>query len=275
MAGALRTIVQSRGITVALALGAVCGAVLAVAPARAAAQAVPASQAAPAKKSAWKRSMELAGSLFIGNKPQAVLTTRGMASHRDSTFQLTTEGRFTYGESNRDGAREVSQRLWFASTTLDVWPYAGHSPFLLGTVESSFERRIDLRISGGLGHKMTFVSNERSLANLSVAMLGEHSRLPDAEGNVTTQDLARISLRVRTRRKLGERAEVAHESFYRPEYASMTNFTVSNSLSAGYKMNDKVALKVSYLDNYDSEARGRGARSNYDGQVVVGVQADF
>ncbi|HEY0971620.1 MAG TPA: DUF481 domain-containing protein [Gemmatimonadales bacterium] len=232
------------------------------------------SQPAP-KKSKWKRTMELAGSVFVGNKPQTVLTTRGTTSHRDSTFELSADLRFTYGESNRDGEREVSQRLWYGSASVDVWPHAGHSPFLLGTVESSFERRIDLRVSGGVGHKMTFVSDGRSLANLSIAMLGEHSRLPGSDGEIVTEELARLSLRLRLRRKMSERAELSHETFYRPEYASMTSFTFSNAVTAGYKMNDAVALKVSYLDNYDSEARGRGAHSNYDGQLVVGVQADF
>ena len=234
-----------------------------------------AQESTPPKKSKWKRTVELAGSLFIGNKPQTVLTTRGTASHRDSTFELSTDLRFTYGESNRDGVREVSQRLWYGSASLDVWPHAGHSPFLLGTVESSFERRIDMRISGGVGHKMTFVSNDRALANLSIAMLGEHSRLPGADGVPVREELARLSLRLRMRRKMSERAEISHETFYRPEYADMTSFTFSNSVSAGYRMNDQVALKVSYLDNYDSESRSRGALSNYDGQLVVGVQANF
>lgn len=232
---------------------------------------------APAKKvpSAWKRSLELAGSLFVGNKPQTVLTTRGRASHRDSTFELSMDARFTYGESHRDSTTQVSQRNWLGNVSLDVWPHAGHSPFLLATVESSFERRIDLRMSGGLGHKMTFVNDGTSLANLSLAVLGEHSRLPGKEGVVLREELTRLSARVRLRRRIGTRAEVNHESFFRPELHALTSYTFTNSTSAGYKMNDVVALKVSYLDNYDSGARGRGADSNYDGQLVVGVQADF
>jgi hypothetical protein len=237
---------------------------------------VHAQEAVPgARKSAWKRGLELAGSLFVGNKPQTVLTTRGRASHRDSTFELSLDARFTYGESYRDSTTEVSQRNWLGNVTLDLWPHAGHSPFLLTTIESSFERRIDLRINGGVGHKMTFVNTPEALANLSLAMLGEHSRLPDKEGAVITEELTRLSARLRLRRRVGGRTELSHESFFRPELHSLTRYTFSNSTSAGYKMNDMVALKVSYLDNYDSEARGRGAESNYDGQLVVGVQADF
>lgn len=230
---------------------------------------------APAMKSPWKSTIELAGSLFVGNQPQSVLTTRARTSHADSTFELGGDVRFVYGEASRDGARAVSQRLWFASATLDVWPFAAHSPFLLGTVESSLARRVDLRVNAGVGHKMTFVDDDRALANLSVALLGERSRLPTTEGGTLVESLARLSLRVRLRRKVGTRAELGHESYFRPEFAALRRYTFTNSSSATYAMTERLDLKLTYLDNYDSEARARGARSNYDGQVVVGVAADF
>ena len=72
--------------------------------------------------------------------------------------------RFTYGAATDDGERYVSQRSWMGSLNLDLWPHAGQSPFLLGTLESSLERRIDLRASGGFGHKLTFVDDGESLA---------------------------------------------------------------------------------------------------------------
>lgn len=230
---------------------------------------------APAMKSPWKSTLELAGSIFIGNEPQSVLTTRARTSHADSTFELGGDVRFVYGEGSEDGAREVSQRLWFASVNLDLWPFASHSPFLLGTVESSLARRVDLRVSAGVGHKMTFVDSERALANLSIAILGERSRLPTAEGGMLTESLARLSARVRLRRKIGTRAELGHEAYFRPELESLTRYTFTNSTSATYAMTERLDLKLTYLDNYDSAARARGARSNYDGQVVLGVAADF
>ncbi|HEU4629868.1 MAG TPA: DUF481 domain-containing protein [Gemmatimonadaceae bacterium] len=226
--------------------------------------------------SAWKRTLELAGSLFVGNKPQTVLTTRGKASHADSTFEMGADVRFTYGETSQEGgAREVSQRTWVASVNLDLWPYSAQSPFLLGTVESSFERRIDIRLSGGVGHKFTFVDTPRALANFSVAILAERSRLPTKTDGIEVQQLARFSARVRLRRQMGARTSVSHEVNFRPEYANLNQYTLSNNLSATYRLNEVVNLKLNYLDNFDTEARGRGARSNYDGQLVVGVQADF
>jgi hypothetical protein len=227
------------------------------------------------ERSAWKRTLELAGSLFVGNKPQTVLTTRVKSSHADSTFEMGADVRFTYGETSQEGAREVSQRHWLGSVNLDLWPFAAQSPFVLGTIESSLERRIELRVSGGVGHKFTFVDNKQSLANFSIAILAERSRFPATAEGVSEQHLARFSARMRLRRKMGERTSVSHEAFFQPEYANLDRYTLSNNLSATYRLNDVVNLKLNYLDNYDTEARGRGARSNYDGQLVVGVQADF
>ena len=88
-------------------------------------------------------------------------------------------------------------------------------------------------------------------------------------------DLARWSARLRGDRKLSTRVNVAHETFYRPEYNSSERFTLSSSTSVGYQMTRFAQLKASFLDNYDSGARGRGARSNNDGQVVVGALTGF
>lgn len=235
----------------------------------------PAAAQEPAPRSAWKRKVELAGSLFLGNKPQSVLTTQLGASHADSTFEFGGSMRFTYATATDEGERYVSQRSWIGSLNLDLWPHAGQSPFLLGTVESSMEKRIDLRASGGVGHKLTFVEDSRATANLSIAVLGERSWLQTKEDGQEIRSLARFSGRLRLRRKLGERMELNQETYFRPEVYNMDHFTFTNSASASYRMNSLVQLKASYLDNYDSGARARGARSNYDAQVVVGIQAEF
>lgn len=225
--------------------------------------------------SPWKRTLDLAGSLFIGNRPQTVLTTRGRLSHADSTFELGGDVRFTYGEANEDGERVVGQRSWLGTVNLDVYPHARHSPFVLGTVETSLERRIDMRVSGGVGHKLTFVDTERAKANLSLALMGERSRLPGADGAVTVESLARFSTRVRASRRIGTRLALSMESFYRPEADRFSEYTFANTASLGYQVNSRLNLKLTYQDNYDSLARGRGARSNYDGQLVVGLSAEL
>ena len=204
-----------------------------------------------------------------------MLTTQIGATHADSTFEFGGSARFTYATATEDGERYVSQRSWLGSLNLDLWPYAGQSPFLLGTLESSMEKLIDLRASGGVGHKLTFADDERSTASLSIAVLGERSWLQTREGGQEVISLARFSGRLRLRRKVGERVELNHETYFRPEVYHMNRFNFTNSASIGYQLNGVMQLRASYLDNFDSEARARGARSNYDAQIVVGIQAQF
>jgi hypothetical protein len=56
---------------------------------------------------------------------------------------------------------------------------------------------------------------------------------------------------------------------------SLADFTLTSRTSLAYKMTTSLALQASFLDNYDSEARDRGARSNNDGELLFGLSATF
>ncbi len=238
------------------------------------AAALPAA-AQDAPPSPWKRAFEAQGSLFVGNNPQTIVTTRSRLTYGDSAIEAGADVRFTYGEASRDGRAEVAQRRWLAALNLDLRPYSAISPFFLGTFESSFERRIQERYSGGAGAKFTILRTDDSEVSLSLALLGERSVQLTA-GDVLVQDrLARYSSRFRARHKFNERVTLSHESFYQPEVAALDAYLFRSASSVGLKMTEILRLQLTYSDSYDSGARGRGARSNYDGQLVVGVLAEF
>ena len=96
-------------------------------------------------------------------------------------------------------------------------------------------------------------------------------------GSVTTRPdlLARWSWRVKARHTVDDRLILSHATFYRPSVGTASDFTISSTSAVAYQLRESVALTVSFVDNYDSEARGRGAESNNDGQVLVGVLATF
>lgn len=229
----------------------------------------------PASASGWKRSVELAANLFLGAETQAVLTSRGQVTHADSSFELGLDARYTYGSTTREGERALTQRSWLTTFSLDGWPLARHSPFALALAESSFERRIRFRVSAGLGHNLTFARNERGQGSFSLALIGERTTAPDSLNVPTTERLVRWSARLRLRYRIGARGESVVESYFRPTVEAFGRFTSSNTASLGYRMTRAVQAKVSYLDNYDSEAELRGAASGYEGQLMLGVQADF
>ncbi len=229
----------------------------------------------------WDVKAEASAAAFFGNTRQSTLGTRLSAGRADSTMDVRTNGEFTYSEAeggavdDRERPMFVAKRSWRTALTADYRPFARVSPFALASIESSFEKRIDRRYSGGGGAKVVFVRNERTTSDFSLAVLAERSLLPDTAGPRIEETLARYSARFRLERKMGERAVAAHETFYRPEVSELERFTLTSRTSLAYKMTTTLALQASFLDNYDSEARDRGARSNNDGELLFGVAATF
>jgi hypothetical protein len=220
--------------------------------------------------------VEVSGTFSFGNNRQTLATAFGALAYNDSTVTVRGDVRFIYGEgATEERGRAVTQRSWLATLGMDWFPHATHSPFVHGGYESSLERRIRSRVSAGAGSKVTFLRTPRSRLDFSLALLAERSVLPTDSAAEKTEELARWSARVRARRAVRERLELSHTTFYRPELYAAGRFTFSSTSSAAYKVSRRAELRVSYLDNYDSEARRRGARSNNDGQLVVGVSTSF
>lgn len=223
----------------------------------------------------WDIEAEVSGSLFFGNTRQTLVTTRSRFSHADSTDRFSLGGRFTYGESSdEDDDPFVSKRSWNGSFNYDLLPFARWSYFLLGTAESSLEKRIDFRYNAGAGSKLTFVRTGTSLADISLALLGERTYFPSALPD-DDEALVRWSARGRYSREVNDRVRVSHETFYRPVVDAFDRFTITSTTSVAIRLARFANLSVSFLDNYDSEAKDRGARSNNDGQLVLGVLASF
>lgn len=225
----------------------------------------------------WKRTVEAAANLLLGAERQTVMSGRARVARADSMSELGLDVRYTYGAATRDDAQVVTQRSWLGTFTLDGFPLTRHSPFLLALAESSLERRIGLRTSAGLGHKVTFVRTDAAKVSMSLAVITERTRTlarTDAD-SVETIRLARWSARLRASQAIGSRGSFNLESYYRPALTGSGQFTMTNSASMGYKMTSAVQVKVSYRDDYDTEARLRGAESGYEGQLLFGIQADF
>lgn len=215
---------------------------------------------------------EVSASLFFGNTRQMLAATRAAAGKVDSAYEVRAEGRFDYGQATDDEDDIfVSRRSWLGSLSYDYRPFGMTSPFVLATVESSLERRIDLRYSAGAGAKRVLIRDDRTLADISLALLGERSHLPDRDAGRITTTLARWSTRARARHAFSDRISLESITFYRPEVDAFDEFTLSSITSLGVQVSERITLRLSFTDNYDSEARQRGARSNNDGVLVVGV----
>jgi hypothetical protein len=218
---------------------------------------------------------EANASLSFGNVDQTTTFTRLGASTVDSTLELSTDGYFTYGETRIDGEPSVNKRSWGGSLNANLRPFGQLTPFMLASIESSLEKRIVRRYSGGGGAKLVFVKHESTSSDLSIALLAERTVTAPSDTQRVEKVYARYSARYRLQRKVDDRVTFSLLTFYRPEFSAIHRFTSSANVALTYKLAKALALKATFVDNYDSEARGRGARSNNDGDVLFGLVATF
>lgn len=246
----------------------------------AAALASPLSAQAPAE--VWERTLELSGNYLYGNNDQVIVSTRAGVVRNDSTVQLRLDGRFLIGVTDRESVgRVMDRRSWTISSSVDFRPYAAQSQFFFMSVERSLELRIRRRASGGIGHKVVIAQDSVTRFDVSLGVLGEQSLLPQsvAAGQppapLLTTSLVRLSGRVRFKRRFTSRAGMEHTTSYRPDLASFTRYLATSVSAFSYSMGRGANMQVSLQNDFDSLARSRGARSNQNGQILVGASTRF
>jgi hypothetical protein len=222
------------------------------------------------------REAEVNGSLFFGNTSQRLASLRAGISRADSAFEVSLGGGFTYADvEDAAGVRAVNRRSWTAGTSLDWRPFATVSPFLFGNVESSLEKQIDMRWGAGVGAKWVIHRDTVHLHDFSVAVLGEKTT-PRVETPGFNDDLlARWSARYRVKGKLSSGVSYSSTTLYKPAVSDMDDYSISSVNSLGVALNTTLSLTLTFIDNYDSQARVRGAAENNDGQLLIGLKASW
>jgi hypothetical protein len=233
-----------------------------------------------AAQDTWEWDIEAGGSVFFGEVDQTAFTTGVAVEKADSAYELSAGLRFDYGETKdrETGASVVSRRSWLGSASLDWSPQSSWSPFLFGTGEQSFEKRIDFRYNGGIGLKHTFVDVGATRIDLSAAVLGEQT-FPDAqtESSPSSDPLARASFRLRLRHAFGEGERLIFDTrtFYSPELGQASNLTFRSLNSLDYRLTSVISIGVNFDYDYESLAVDRGARSNDTGKAYLNLKATF
>lgn len=232
---------------------------------------------AHAQEPGWDGEAEVGATVLFGNTSQSIVASRLEVGHADSTWEIDGKGTFKYGRSDDEaGVSHLSHRSWTTDGTVDYLPFATLSWFGLGGLESSFQRKIDLRWTAGAGAKVTFVRTDASLLDTSLALLAEKTSF-DASVADPNEDLrARWSWRVRGKRTVADgRVVLESATFYRPVVDDVGDYVVETTNSAAYRLAEHLQLKLSLSDTYDSRAEARGARSNNDGQLLFSLLGSF
>ncbi|HEY9229028.1 MAG TPA: DUF481 domain-containing protein [Gemmatimonadaceae bacterium] len=229
--------------------------------------------------SGWTASGSLNATVLFGGTAQRIVATSTEIARADSALEASVGINYKYGEAAaEDGNNFVSARSWSVSVSADPAPFARLTPFAFGSVESSLQRQISRRYSGGSGAKWTFARTERGNASVSVAALGERTIARRIDLNAPVEPptvLGRWSLRMKAKRRVQERLTLEHLTLYQPTFTNTNHYTVTTSSEAEYRIFETVGVNLSLADSYDSDARERGARSNHDGQFLVGLKVSF
>ena len=251
---------------------------------RATAQAtpVPTPDSAAHRKSRWERSVEVNGNYLYGNTEQAVLGIRTGVLRNDSTLAVRLDTRYTIGViAGADGKRTMDRRSWLVSANADFQQYGKESQFVFASIEQSLELRVDRRVSVGIGEKVSFIRNDTTRFDASLGLIGEHSRLPirgtpnAPTASYATATLARLSARLRYRRLLTHRVGFDHVAWYKPQVRSPQRWLGSSSTVLSYVLTRRTGLTLTLYNEYDSQARSRGVRSNMTGQILLGASSKF
>jgi len=223
----------------------------------------------------WSGAIEASGTMLFGNSSDRIVAAGVQLGRADSTLRVRTDARLRYADARSEsGDRRVTGRALLASLGLDYVPFAAVSPFAFGSLETSVQLRVGRRVSVGAGGKYTFFNHPDGEASVSIALVGERTRALADSADDQTSSRERWSLRARTRRRVGP-MKFSHVTFYQPSVADERRFTISSTSTLGIDVTKAIALNATLDLNYDSEARGRGAAKNTDGQLTFGIRTSF
>jgi opacity protein-like surface antigen len=229
---------------------------------------------AAAQQPGWHSVIEASASTFFGASSQTLTALTTALSHSSNAFTADATMKFRYGESE-DASRNnfVSSRAWAVTSSVDIRPNARFSPFVFAGAEASLEKAIAGRQSGGTGAKWLFAKTNTGTASASVAVLGE--RTTPLSDTARSTSLVRWSWRVKMDQRVGERLSITHVTFYGPVFNSPAQFTITSTSVGSFAVNKTLSVALTFNDNYDSQARARGAPTYNDGSLLFGVRAAF
>ena len=224
----------------------------------------------------WSFETEVGASFFFGATDQTTVAAEVGMKRESQFFEFQSGLAFLYGEAtDGEGESFVNKRSWELAANLDYRGFSWLNPFVLGSAESSLEKKIHRRYKAGTGAKLTALDSDVSKLELASAILVEQT-ISSEEGNGSKEWLSRWTWAMFFRRSFSEERAVFEAGVdYNPKLRQLDNFTLQAESSLSFRLSEVLRLKLSVRDNFDNGAKDRGAVSNNDGRVLFSVLAAF
>ncbi len=223
-----------------------------------------------------KTEGELSGNVYFGNTRQILAALRAERERIDSASSVRTQLRYNYGQTTTDATGTVvSKRSWIGASNYDWRPFARLSPFVRASVESSLESQIARRYRAGGGERLNIIRTPQTDVIASAGIDGERTTPLSAGSARGSTTLARGATSLRVRRDFNPTMSASNETSYSPALSDFGDYTILSVTALKMKLTRTAGLTLSFRDGFDSRAVARGARSNNDGEILVGVLTAF
>ncbi len=219
-------------------------------------------------------TIALTGLATYGNTRERQLASAIAFARGDSIWDFNAAALGTYSDiETATTPYTVNRRNGSVFLSLDRRPFDDWSPFGWAKIEGSLESRIALRHQVGVGLKRLLFRDEDDNVSVSLALIHEETRATAIAIANPDSNVWRWSARVRARRQVDGGARFRGEVYYRPLATDARHYTLDATAEAAWPLVDGVEFVVSGVHVYDSEATARGARSNLDLTMRVGLIA--
>ena len=229
----------------------------------------PQTPAPPRPRSPWRLGTEVAFTDISGNRQLQLFQSTVTISRRSpQTYNLDLKLEGRYGESNHQEAAKSAA----AHVRLDWTPRALVSPFLGFDAEYDHIRKIDARVSGGLGVNLNLVHRDASRATLSAGLVEEYVDYasPTSPGSVSD---TRYSTRLAVLHTVRPGVQFELNALYQPAADRLWDYLFKADTGLRVALTDKLGWRTAYAWNRDSTPAS-GVRPD-DRTLTTGLQVQW
>lgn len=193
----------------------------------------------------WKTRFSLGSSFYTGNVDKFDFRTSGSVSRADSLLEYATSFDAIYSETNNTKDNQVLK----GNLKVDYLPHSTFSPFAAASAYNNTPKQIELRLSGMVGGKYTFINQldehgkEVSDYSISAAIQYDRERYT---GDTPGTEKARLSIRPKFEQKIGDNVTFEHVTFYVPKITDFADFIIDSKTALTSKLTSKIQLELSY-----------------------------
>jgi hypothetical protein len=200
----------------------------------------------------WKVEVELGLNGASGNSSYSILRTGAKVTLlQKENMEFEAAGLVRHGKNDEKVIADDAR----ASLKMDLWPNDTWSPFVFADWSRDAIRKIDTRVSGGVGLKYLFWNaGDKDQASVSVAGLFDYQDFDLALGSTEPEieKVARWSFRTKLEKKLSDGAAFEQIAFYQPVWNRAGDYVLDITNSVTTKVLGKLSLGVEHQYLRDS-----------------------